>query len=55
LNPACRLVADDSDIPAGVRKLYCAPPPQIAHRTVDLEGPGGVRIELVQHLEAGGH
>jgi catechol 2,3-dioxygenase-like lactoylglutathione lyase family enzyme len=55
LNPACRLVADERDMPAGVRKLYCAPPPQIAHRTVDLEGPGGIRIELVQHLEAGGH
>lgn len=55
LNPACRLVLGDDDSRSGVRTLYCAPPPQIAHRTVDLEGPGGVRIELVQHLEAGGH
>ena len=55
LNPACRLVLADDRGGAGVRTLYCAPPPQIAHRTVDLEGPGGVRIELVQHLEAGGH
>jgi catechol 2,3-dioxygenase-like lactoylglutathione lyase family enzyme len=38
-----------------VRRLYCAEPDQLAHRTVFLDGPGGVRIELVQHLEAGGH
>jgi len=55
LNPACRLlIGDNSDTP-GVRKLYCAPPAQLAHRTVDLEGPGGIRLELLQHLEAGGH
>jgi catechol 2,3-dioxygenase-like lactoylglutathione lyase family enzyme len=55
LNPACRLVSGDDQSGAGVRTLYCAPPPQIAHRTVDLEGPAGVRLELLQHLEAGGH
>jgi hypothetical protein len=55
LNPACRLVLGGDQSGGGVRTLYCAPPPQIAHRTVDLEGPAGVRIELVQHLEAGGH
>jgi catechol 2,3-dioxygenase-like lactoylglutathione lyase family enzyme len=38
-----------------IRRLYCAEPDQLAHRVVFLEGPGGVRIELVQHLEAGGH
>jgi hypothetical protein len=38
-----------------VRRLYCAEPDQLAHRTVFLDGPDGVRIELVQHLEAGGH
>jgi catechol 2,3-dioxygenase-like lactoylglutathione lyase family enzyme len=38
-----------------VRRLYCAEPEQLAHRIVFLDGPGGVRIELVQHLEAGGH
>lgn len=38
-----------------VRRLYCAEPEQLAHRIVFLTGPGGVRIELVQHLEAGGH
>jgi len=38
-----------------VRRLYCEEPNQLAHRVVVLDGPGGVRIELVQHLEAGGH
>ena len=38
-----------------IRRLYCAEPDQLAHRVVFLDGPGGVRIELVQHLEAGGH
>ena len=55
LNPACRLVLGGDQTGAGVRTLYCAPPPQIAHRTVALEEPGGVRLELLQHLEAGGH
>ena len=56
LNPACRVVAADGEQSAlGVRRLYCAPADQLAHRVVHLEGPGGVRMELVQHLEAGGH
>ena len=56
LNPACRAVAGDGDSSTqGVRRLYCEEPPQLAHRTVFLDAPGGVRIELVQHLEAGGH
>ena len=56
LNPACRVVAADGEQGAlGVRRLYCAQPDQLAHRVVYLDGPGGVRIELVQHLEAGGH
>ena len=53
LNPACRVVPRDNE--GGVRRLYCAEPDLLAHRTVFLNGPGGVRIELVQHLEAGGH
>jgi len=56
LNPACRVVAADGEQGAlGVRRLYCAQPDQLAHRVVHLDAPGGVRIELVQHLEAGGH
>ena len=56
LNPACRVVTADSlNGGHGVRRLYCEDPPQLAHRTVFLDAPGGVRIELVQHLEAGGH
>ena len=56
LNPACRYVlGSGDDAGAGVRRLYCAQPDQLAHRFVFIEGPGGVRIELVQHLEAGGH
>jgi catechol 2,3-dioxygenase-like lactoylglutathione lyase family enzyme len=55
-NPACRfLTADDEQGGLGVRRLYCAQPDQLAHRSVYLEGPGGMRIELLQHLEAGGH
>lgn len=56
LNPACRFTsADDEEGGRGIRRLYCAQPDQLAHRVVYLDGPGGVRIELVQHLEAGGH
>lgn len=55
LNPACRVVAADGTNGQGVHRLYCEDPPQLAHRTVFLDAPGGVRIELVQHLEAGGH
>jgi len=56
INPACRFVASDGDVGGrGVRRLYCAPPDQLAHRTVYLHGPGGEPLELLQHLEAGGH
>jgi catechol 2,3-dioxygenase-like lactoylglutathione lyase family enzyme len=56
INPACRMVQSDGESPGrGIRRLYCAQPDQLSHRVVYLEGPDGVRIELVQHLEAGGH
>jgi len=56
INPACRFViVDEGNGSRGIRRLYCAQPDQLAHRTVYLEGPGGVHIELLQHLEAGGH
>jgi catechol 2,3-dioxygenase-like lactoylglutathione lyase family enzyme len=56
INPACRFLAPgEEDGGRGVRRLYCAQPDQLAHRTVYLDGPGGVPIELLQHLEAGGH
>ncbi len=55
LNPGCRFVLGDGEAASGVRRLYCAQPDQLAHRVVFIEGPGGMRIELVQHLEAGGH
>ncbi|MBI4887918.1 MAG: VOC family protein [Acidobacteria bacterium] len=56
INPGCRLVQTDGENgPGGIRRLYCAQPDQLSHRVVYLDGPGGVRIELVQHLEAGGH
>lgn len=56
INPGCRfLMADEENGVRGVRRLYCAQPDQLAHRTVYLEGPGGVQMELLQHLEAGGH
>ncbi|MGH2400092.1 MAG: VOC family protein, partial [bacterium] len=56
VNPPCRFVTTDGESALhGIRRLYCAQPDQLAHRVVYLEGPGGVRIELVQHLEAGGH
>jgi catechol 2,3-dioxygenase-like lactoylglutathione lyase family enzyme len=55
LNPACRVTVGNGENTQGVRRLYCEEPQQLAHRTVFLDAPGGVRIELVQHLEAGGH
>ncbi len=56
INPACRfVVVDEEHVGRDLRRLYCAQPDQLAHRTVYLEGPGGVQIELLQHLEAGGH
>jgi hypothetical protein len=44
----------ESGTPA-IRRLYCAQPDQLPHRIVFLDAPDGVRVELVQHLEAGGH
>jgi catechol 2,3-dioxygenase-like lactoylglutathione lyase family enzyme len=56
INPACRFVTvDEANGARGVRRLYCAQPDQLAHRSVYLDGPGGVHLELLQHLEAGGH
>jgi catechol 2,3-dioxygenase-like lactoylglutathione lyase family enzyme len=53
INPACRFVQADNG--GDIRRLYCAQPDQLSHRVVYLEGPDGVHLELVQHLEAGGH
>ncbi|HEY5617642.1 MAG TPA: VOC family protein [Vicinamibacterales bacterium] len=53
INPGCRFVQTDSE--SGIRKLYCAQPDQLSHRVVYVQGPDGVPLELVQHLEAGGH
>ena len=53
INPACRFVQNEGG--TDVRRLYCAQPDQLSHRVVYLEAPDGVRLELVQHLEAGGH
>jgi catechol 2,3-dioxygenase-like lactoylglutathione lyase family enzyme len=54
--PACNFVGGDGEGGSPViRRLYCAQPDQLPHRIVFLEGPEGVRVELVQHLEAGGH
>jgi catechol 2,3-dioxygenase-like lactoylglutathione lyase family enzyme len=55
LNPGCRVSAAGDERDQGVQRLFCEPPPQLAHRAVFLSAPDGVRIELVQHLEAGGH
>ncbi len=55
LNPGCRVSAPGDERGQGVHRLFCEPPPQLAHRTVFLTAPDGVRVELVQHLEAGGH
>ena len=53
--PACTFRGGGEGSVREIRRLYCAEPDQLAHRVVFLDGPGGVRIELVQHLEAGGH
>lgn len=47
--PACGFKAQE------IRTLNCPQPEQLPHRSVHVEAPNGVRIELVQHLEAGGH
>ena len=54
--PACNFVGGDSEgDTSAIRRLYCAQPDQLPHRIVFLDAPDGVRVELVQHLEAGGH
>ena len=53
--PACNFVGGDGEGPLTIRRLHCAQPDQLPHRIVYLEAPDGVRVELVQHLEAGGH
>jgi catechol 2,3-dioxygenase-like lactoylglutathione lyase family enzyme len=50
--PACNFVNGDE---GAVRRLFCTQPDQLPHRIVYLEAPDGVKVELVQHLEAGGH
>jgi catechol 2,3-dioxygenase-like lactoylglutathione lyase family enzyme len=52
--PACNFVNGSSD-EGSIRRLFCTQPDQLPHRIVYLEAPDGVKIELVQHLEAGGH
>ena len=52
--PACNFVGGSAE-EGGVRRLFCTQPNQLPHRTVYLEAPDGVKVELVQHLEAGGH
>jgi catechol 2,3-dioxygenase-like lactoylglutathione lyase family enzyme len=51
-NPACNLVGGYTE---EVRRLFCTQPNQLPHRVVYLVAPDGVKVELVQHLEAGGH
>ena len=53
-SPACNFVGGGTD-EGGIRRLFCTQPDQLPHRIVYLEAPDGVRVELVQHLEAGGH
>ena len=60
--PACNFVSGNADEGGpttspgtGVRRLFCTQPDQLPHRIVYLEAPEGVKVELVQHLEAGGH
>jgi catechol 2,3-dioxygenase-like lactoylglutathione lyase family enzyme len=52
--PACNFVGGSTE-EGGVRRLFCSQPNQLPHRIVYLEAPDGVKVELVQHLEAGGH
>jgi catechol 2,3-dioxygenase-like lactoylglutathione lyase family enzyme len=55
--PSCNFVGGDTEEGGAraIRRLYCTQPDQLPHRIVYLESPDGVRVELVQHLEAGGH
>jgi catechol 2,3-dioxygenase-like lactoylglutathione lyase family enzyme len=55
--PSCNFVGGDAEEGGAraIRRLFCTQPDQLPHRIVYLEAPEGVRVELVQHLEAGGH
>jgi catechol 2,3-dioxygenase-like lactoylglutathione lyase family enzyme len=53
-NPACNFVGGGTD-EGGVRRLFCTQPNQLPHRIVYLVTADGVKVELVQHLEAAGH
>ena len=53
-NPACNFVGGGAD-EGGVRRLFCTQPNQLPHRIVYLVTADGVKVELVQHLEAAGH
>ena len=55
--PSCNFVGGDTEEGGAraIRRLYCTQPDQLPHRIVYLDAPDGVRVELVQHLEAGGH
>ena len=56
MNPGCRFVPPAPQRAApDIRRLSCAQPESLAHRVVFVLAPGGVRLELLQHLEAGGH
>jgi catechol 2,3-dioxygenase-like lactoylglutathione lyase family enzyme len=52
--PACVFVEGTDDRGRGthgIRKLSCTEPDRLAHRSVYLQTPYGVPIEIVQHLE----
>jgi catechol 2,3-dioxygenase-like lactoylglutathione lyase family enzyme len=53
-NPACNFVGGSAE-EGGVRRLFCTQPNQLPHRIVYLVTGDGVKVELVQHLEAAGH
>jgi catechol 2,3-dioxygenase-like lactoylglutathione lyase family enzyme len=53
-NPACNFVGGSTE-EGGVRRLFCTQPNQLPHRIVYLVTTDGVKVELVQHLEAAGH
>ena len=52
-NPQCNFLGSGGD--EGIRRLFCTQPNQLPHRIVYLVAPDGVKVELVQHLEAAGH
>ena len=53
-NPACNFVGGNGE-ESSVRRLFCTQPNQLPHRIVYLVTTDGVKVELVQHLEAAGH